>query len=474
LKEKSFYYSVITDSVIENFPFEQDNYTDENIPDKEKSSKELTSSIKKNNTEIPGNNVDADNGINEQKRKAFKKNSEIADLRSSTKQAPGADNIENKISFPDKQETSGQNYKFNKMIEFIMKRLKTSNLLLFQYLQKLDKNQLEHLTAIFKKRDHEKRDHKQTVNNILEHPFLFQYNILDILKYLSAFNEEYRANDVYLSKKKKLKNDGLQEIISSTGSSQESRFFSPLKKLPGKDFFIIKDILQKGRFDTESEKNVFKKILHNLSHENILLLKFLTELSIEEIEQILPAAAYKKEVDRFPENKPGDKREKKIYIENAGLCLLSVYLPHFFNQLKYLENGKFKNIQIAVRAIYILQYLVSGKTKTSEYLLQFNKLICSFHIEDPIATNIHLTKREKLEADNLITAVIRNWKSLKNTSAKGLRKSFLQRKGILSEGETTWILRVEKKGYDLLLDAIPWSYNIIKFPWMKKIIQVEW
>jgi hypothetical protein len=161
-------------------------------------------------------------------------------------------------------------------------------------------------------------------------------------------------------------------------------------------------------------------------------------------------------------------------VENAGLCLVANYLPGLFKRLGYLENKIFKNKVTASRALYLLQNMVTGKTKSGEYLLQLNKLLCGFEVEDHIIGGMRLTKDEILEVENLLHSVIENWKKLKNTSLEGFRKSFLQRKGILIEKEASWALQVERKGFDLLLNTIPWSFGIIKLPWMKKYIQVEW
>jgi hypothetical protein len=33
---------------------------------------------------------------------------------------------------------------------------------------------------------------------------------------------------------------------------------------------------------------------------------------------------------------------------------------------------------------------------------------------------------------------------------------------------------VEKKGYDILLDYLPWGLGLVKLPWMNKPIYVLW
>jgi hypothetical protein len=52
----------------------------------------------------------------------------------------------------------------------------------------------------------------------------------------------------------------------------------------------------------------------------------------------------------------------------------------------------------------------------------------------------------------------------------------LQRDGLLFNGDdfTPWKITIERKGQDLLLDRLPWSYSIIKLPWIKGMINVEW
>jgi hypothetical protein len=36
------------------------------------------------------------------------------------------------------------------------------------------------------------------------------------------------------------------------------------------------------------------------------------------------------------------------------------------------------------------------------------------------------------------------------------------------------MLEVEKKGVDILVKSIPWNISLIKLPWMKKPMHVEW
>jgi hypothetical protein len=237
------------------------------------------------------------------------------------------------------------------------------------------------------------------------------------------------------------------------------------QNLTNKQTDVLNGILIKGEFTSPAERKTVVHILTSLPAKDLQMIAQLVLLNKEEVERIIPIPQYKS---------PTSNGFKKTIVENGGLVLLAIYLPLLFHHLGYTENGKFKTKTIAYRALYLLQYIVNGRQRNYEYVLQLNKLLCGFNINDPIPGFKRLTKIEKIEAEDLITSAINHWKALKSTSIKGFQISFLQRKGILTEKEDLWTLQVEKKSHDLLLDSLPWSFSLIKLPWMKKMIQVEW
>jgi hypothetical protein len=107
-------------------------------------------------------------------------------------------------------------------------------------------------------------------------------------------------------------------------------------------------------------------------------------------------------------------------------------------------------------------------------MLPLNKLLCGRSLDKPVDRTAELTAAETDEADQLLQAVIEHWSALKRTSVDGLRASFLQRDGLLSETESHWLLQVELLGHDILLDRLPWGISMIKLSWMKKVLRVDW
>ncbi|WP_373398980.1 contractile injection system tape measure protein [Algoriphagus halophilus] len=63
---------------------------------------------------------------------------------------------------------------------------------------------------------------------------------------------------------------------------------------------------------------------------------------------------------------------------------------------------------------------------------------------------------------------------MKNVSHDAVRETFLQREGSLEHGFSSLVLVVEKKSVDVLLDSIPWGISMVKLPWMKKGIEINW
>jgi hypothetical protein len=163
-----------------------------------------------------------------------------------------------------------------------------------------------------------------------------------------------------------------------------------------------------------------------------------------------------------------------IYIHNAGLVLLHPLLPHFFSRLGLTEKARFIDLAAQHRAAHLLQYLVDGSGDHPEQLLTLNKILCDLPMEDTLPLAFTVTETERVLADELIEVLRRQWEKLKNTSPEGLRQSFLQRKGSLTSSRDGWRLQVEQKGFDMLLQHLPWSWSLIRLPWMHKILYTEW
>lgn len=168
--------------------------------------------------------------------------------------------------------------------------------------------------------------------------------------------------------------------------------------------------------------------------------------------------------------KPADA----IYIINAGLVLLHPFLPALFANLKLTEENDWIDEASKQKAVLSTEFLVTGKDKTEEFDLVLNKILCGYGIDEVVPTTLLPDEETKTECDVLLMEVIKHWDVLKNTSIAGLREGFLQRQGKLSRVDDGWLLQVEQKAIDVLLNHLPWGIGIIKLPWMNEMLVVEW
>lgn len=172
--------------------------------------------------------------------------------------------------------------------------------------------------------------------------------------------------------------------------------------------------------------------------------------------------------DELPELAEG------IYIDNAGLVLLWPYLPRFFKQLGFLEDGDFPTADARERAVLLLQYLAGGETEFSENRLALNKLLCAWPLLQPVGAEIAVSQAEIEESQALLASVIEHWQVLKKTSPEGFCEAFLQREGRLAQDDLGWQLQINRSGIDVLLDSLPWGIGLIRLPWMAEALRVEW
>jgi hypothetical protein len=158
----------------------------------------------------------------------------------------------------------------------------------------------------------------------------------------------------------------------------------------------------------------------------------------------------------------------------AGAVLLAQFLRPFFQKIDLLDGVSWKSKAAQYKGVQLVRFLCTGEQYTPEYSLVLEKLLCGVPIEEPVPLDAALQQKELDEAIVLLNAIIEHWQALRNTSVDGLRNSFLVRDGSLSRNDGHWLLQVERKTMDVLLEKLPWGYTTITLPWNNYLIYVEW
>ena len=192
--------------------------------------------------------------------------------------------------------------------------------------------------------------------------------------------------------------------------------------------------------------------------------QIMEELSISDTEQELA-------------EKAAASAPEYLSVGNAGIVLLTPWFPRLFGMLGLLDEEKkdFKDMESRIRAIFIIQRLVTYEEREySEKDLSFNRILVSCPFSEPLPVKMELTEEELQTVEYMLEGVKSNWSKVQHISIKGFQTSFIERSGNLEQREDKWSLFVDPRSYDMLLDTLPWSYDRVRFPWLKKQIHVSW
>lgn len=177
----------------------------------------------------------------------------------------------------------------------------------------------------------------------------------------------------------------------------------------------------------------------------------------------------------FEQQYPAQKPLEKIHILNAGLVLFHPFFVPLFSDFNWInEENKFVDLKAQQKAILFLQFITNGKSRQAEHALVLNKILCNWPIHLPLYTSCNFSLKEKQAAIELLESLKEYWSVLKNTSLRGLIESFVLRPGVIQKNASGFLLQVERKTIDILMDSLPFGINTIKLPWNEDIIYTEW
>jgi hypothetical protein len=165
---------------------------------------------------------------------------------------------------------------------------------------------------------------------------------------------------------------------------------------------------------------------------------------------------------------------ESLYVPYAGLVITAAFLPMFFEAVGLIKDGTFTSFESQIKAVRLTGFLGSGQIDTPDWELAVPKILCGLDSSVAISMDEVPDKESLLEAESLLKALIKHWNALGYCSTDGLREGFLERNGKLTDQPENWLLQVEAKTIDILLDKISWSFSTIKLPWMQKMLITEW
>ena len=137
-------------------------------------------------------------------------------------------------------------------------------------------------------------------------------------------------------------------------------------------------------------------------------------------------------------------------------------------------NGEFVSHESQNRALYLLHYVIFNSADFSEYTLTLNKILVGLPIAHPVQPITTITSAEIELSQSMLEGFRSNWSKMQSSSIVAIQETFLKREGILMMREEEYGIQVEKKAVDVLMQDIPWNFNLIALPWMSKPLRIAW
>jgi hypothetical protein len=164
-----------------------------------------------------------------------------------------------------------------------------------------------------------------------------------------------------------------------------------------------------------------------------------------------------------------------VQVAYAGSVLLHPWLTRLFDACGLPVGDGTIPAPAHERATALLCFAVTGADHDAEFNLEFFKVLLGLPRDLPLSVAGDLLGNdERAEVEAMLASFVGHWSALKGTTIAGLRSAFLQRPGTLKPVEDGYALAIERTGIDVLLDRIPFSYSLVKLPWMPRPIHVEW
>ncbi len=179
-------------------------------------------------------------------------------------------------------------------------------------------------------------------------------------------------------------------------------------------------------------------------------------------------------VPPFPGSDPADPDE--LAIDDGGLVILWPFLDTLLSRLELIdpEQKLFLGEEPRNRAIALLSFLVEGDPEPPEWRLPLAKVLAGLSPLAPWRLEQPLEPEMLAEGERLLEAVIAHAGLAEKVLPEDLRNLVLRRPAVLSSRTGAWLLRVERRAEDALLERLPWGWSWIRLPWMEHPLQVEW
>lgn len=175
-----------------------------------------------------------------------------------------------------------------------------------------------------------------------------------------------------------------------------------------------------------------------------------------------------------------DAEPGTLFIDNAGLVLTHPMHRHLFERADLISRGSdgawsLRNRRTAMQAAVLIQGLADPDPNPDPAMLALNRILCGLPPEMEEDTRIEpRSEEDQYRCEELLRAMRGHWHPFRHGTNESLRERFINRKAWLKPVDDGWVMRVEKHGFDGLLELLPWPFDEIRNDWMRAPLKVIW
>jgi len=247
-----------------------------------------------------------------------------------------------------------------------------------------------------------------------------------------------------------LSREVLARLVPAPGAAAEGA--ESLPALDGDDWQLLLTLLQAGTASPEIAVSVRSMIARRTG-------------SSPEVSVVSPLRRQASPAERVYEPELG------LPVIHAGVVLVWMSYGGLLRELGWVKEKRFTDYAACQRAIWLLQYIASGRNSVVEEELLLNKLLCGWPLTDPVDPACFPEQESLLAADLMLERWIKDWKKDRTFSLSWFRGAFLQREGtLIRRHDENWQLNVEKKTEDIIID----KPSVVRYSWMPELLFVQW
>jgi hypothetical protein len=132
------------------------------------------------------------------------------------------------------------------------------------------------------------------------------------------------------------------------------------------------------------------------------------------------------------------RSESVVAVRDAGLFIAAPFLARLWSMLSLVVEHSFVDCAATERAVRLMDYLVFGTDAPTESTSALGRILCGLPPTEALGATSSLLARERQAIDDLMAAMITQWKAIGSTSIEVLEQHYFCARETIGK-RRTWL-----------------------------------